>query len=435
MPDAPAPVTSPGTNRSTSATIAPNILRYLGRGAGESGVDLQPLLTRAGLDPAVMGSAALRVSYRQGSDVIRQAVRLTGDEHLGLRVGAAQHLTAWGLIGLAMMAADTLQDAIETGVRYQILSGAMTVWSARWEDAGLCVARRYAGPRAGSDGRRLLDRGGVLQRRPLTRLSVGAAFAPQAVEFTFPARRDTRPFDDLFRCPLRFDLVGNRMVFPARRARAAMPGRDPITYASVLEKEMASRRDQQHLLEALEISIAQSLPAAPSFPEQARRHASSERTLRRRLAECGTTYEAIVDGVRREQVEQLLRRPDLTLRDITRQAGFADVSALRRAVRRWHGVTPLELRTGLLEREGIHQPTTRVTLAMPHRGARAARRRYERLRRRSFSGPRSAVREGDADHETGSEAGITAANSWPRTGRTKWSLTGWAVNSDPVVAW
>ena len=62
MPDAPAPVTSPGTNRSTSATIAPNILRYLGRVAGESGVDLQPLLTRVGLDPAVMGSAALRVS-------------------------------------------------------------------------------------------------------------------------------------------------------------------------------------------------------------------------------------------------------------------------------------------------------------------------------------------------------------------------------------
>ncbi|WP_340374422.1 AraC family transcriptional regulator ligand-binding domain-containing protein [Streptomyces sp. SS7] len=360
MPDAPAPATSPSTSRSTSATIAPNILRYLVRVADAYGVDLQPLLTRVGLDPTVMGSAALRVSYRQGSDVIRRAVELTGDEHLGLRVGAAQHLTAWGLLGFAMMAADTQQDAIETGVRYQNLSGAMTVWSARWEDVGYVLRADLPDPALDPTVAVFLIEEAYSSVVTLIRLSVGTGFAPQAVEFAFSAPRDTRPFDELFRCPLRFDAARSRMVIPTRWARAAMPGRDPITYASVLdvlEKEMASRRDQQDLLEVLEISIAQSLPAVPPFPEQARRHASSERTLRRRLAECGTTYEAIVDGVRRERVEHLLARRELTLRDITRQAGFADVSALRRAVRRWHGVTPLELRTGLLERR--EAPTDR----------------------------------------------------------------------------
>lgn len=118
----------------------------------------------------------------------------------------------------------------------------------------------------------------------------------------------------------------------------------------LLGEQAASRRDQQDLLEVLEISIAQSLPDVPSFVEQARRHASSERTLRRRLAECGTTYEAVVDGVRRERVEQLLPRPGLTLRDIARQAGFSDVRALRRAVHRWHGVPPARLRGEAAER-------------------------------------------------------------------------------------
>ena len=37
-----------------------------------------------------------------------------------------------------------------------------------------------------------------------------------------------------------------------------------------------------------------------------------------------------LDGVRRERVEQLLRRPELTLRDVARQAGYSDVRALRR---------------------------------------------------------------------------------------------------------
>lgn len=142
------------------------------------------------------------------------------------------------------------------------------------------------------------------------------------------------------------------MVFPTAWAARPMPGRDRVTYTAVVEllaEQVASRRDQQDLLEVLEISIAQSLPDVPSFVEQVRRHASSERTLRRRLAECGTTYEAVVDGVRRERVEQLLRRSGLTLRDIARQAGFSDVRALRRAVHRWHGVSPARLRENAAE--------------------------------------------------------------------------------------
>jgi len=119
-----------------------------------------------------------------------------------------------------------------------------------------------------------------------------------------------------------------------------------------LDEQLASRRHHQELLEVMEISIAQSLPVVPSFAEQARRHAASERTLRRRLADCGTTYEALVDGVRRERVEQLLRRPELTLRDIAHQAGFSDERTLRRAVRRWHGTSSRRLREDMLGAEG-----------------------------------------------------------------------------------
>lgn len=127
----PGPADPPGTSRSTSATIQPNILRCLVGVAHERGIDLRPVLKQVGLDETIMRSAALRVSYRQGSAVIRRAVELTGDERLGLKVGAAQHLTAWGLLGFALMADDTLRHAIGTGVRYQNLSGAMVVGPSR----------------------------------------------------------------------------------------------------------------------------------------------------------------------------------------------------------------------------------------------------------------------------------------------------------------
>ena len=349
---APAPADPHGTSRSTSATIQPNILRYLVVVADERGVDLRPLLNEVGLDETLMRSAALRVSYRQGSAVIRRAVELTGDERLGLRVGASQHLTAWGLLGFALMAADTLRHAIETGVKYQNLSGAMTVWSTGVGDDGAFVLRAdLPDPAVDPSVASFLIEEGFASVVTLSRLAIGPDFAPRVVEFSAPPPRRHELYGALFGCQVRFRAPADRIVVDPAWAAARMPGRDPVTYASTLETldaQLASRTDQQDLLEVLEVSVAQSLPVIPSFGEQARRHATSERTLRRRLADCGTTSEALAEGVRRERVEQLLLRPELTLREIARRAGFSDERALRRAVRRWHGTSPVQLREHLL---------------------------------------------------------------------------------------
>jgi AraC-like DNA-binding protein len=351
----PAQAAASPTNRSTSATIPPIILRYLTTVIDEFGADLRPALANVGLDEAVLRSVELRVSYRQGSEVIRRAVQLTGNDYLGLRVGAKQHPTAWGLMGFALMAAGTLRDAVETGVRFQNLSGAMVVWSAGQSHAGFTLWADLPDPAAEPAVGTFLVQEAFASVVTVVRLALGPEFRPQHVEFTFPSPRDTSPFTDVFGCPVRFSAPRNGVVFPAAWVRTGMPGHDPITFSSLtamLETQMASSRTRQDLLEVLEISIAQKLPTVPTFAEQARKHSSGERTLRRRLAECGTTYEALVDGVRRERVEQLLRKLELTLTEITCRVGFSDVRALRRAIRRWHDMTPLQLRGTVLDREG-----------------------------------------------------------------------------------
>lgn len=261
----PGPADPPGTNRSTSATIQPNILRCLAVVADEHGIDLRPVLKQVGLDETVMRSAALRVSYRQGSTVIRRAVELTGDERLGLKVGAAQHLTAWGLLGFALMADDTLRHAIGTGVKYQNLSGAMVVWSAGAGEVDDAFVLRADLPDPAMDpvvATFLLEEA-FASVVTLSRLAVSADFAPRVVEFSFPPPRQDDLFAALFGCPVRFGAPANRLVIDAAWARTRMPGRDPVSHASTLEMldaQLASRRDQQDLLEVLEISVAQSLP-------------------------------------------------------------------------------------------------------------------------------------------------------------------------------
>ncbi|MCC6877405.1 MAG: helix-turn-helix domain-containing protein, partial [Sandaracinaceae bacterium] len=69
----------------------------------------------------------------------------------------------------------------------------------------------------------------------------------------------------------------------------------------------------------------------------ARALGTSTRSLQRKLEEDGLSDAAIVDDVRRREVEALLGDPAWTLSGIAERAGYADARALRRACRRWFG--------------------------------------------------------------------------------------------------
>jgi AraC-like DNA-binding protein len=76
--------------------------------------------------------------------------------------------------------------------------------------------------------------------------------------------------------------------------------------------------------------------------------AMSERTLQRRLGECGTTFQALLDDVRRELALAQLERGAGTLTDLAFTLGYADLSAFSRAFRRWTGESPVEYRRRIL---------------------------------------------------------------------------------------
>ena len=69
-------------------------------------------------------------------------------------------------------------------------------------------------------------------------------------------------------------------------------------------------------------------------------------TLQRRLAADGTTYAAILDGVRRDTARQFLTGSDMPMSQIAAAVGLSEQSALTRSCRRWFGLTPREVRAG-----------------------------------------------------------------------------------------
>jgi len=71
----------------------------------------------------------------------------------------------------------------------------------------------------------------------------------------------------------------------------------------------------------------------------------SSRTLRRRLEEKGTTYRALLEEVRRKQVEDLVARTALTVEQIADSLGYAETASFTHAFKRWTGRSPREFRS------------------------------------------------------------------------------------------
>ena len=66
----------------------------------------------------------------------------------------------------------------------------------------------------------------------------------------------------------------------------------------------------------------------------------SERTFARKLIICGLTYGSLVDRVRLEMAKELLRDPDMKIRDVAMSIGFDDQSNFGRMFRRLTGLSP-----------------------------------------------------------------------------------------------
>ena len=136
------------------------------------------------------------------------------------------------------------------------------------------------------------------------------------------------------------DAVADRAMPEAPHVEAAGPG----------DERWTSLRDGDTLADSVALLVASMLPRTwPSIGRIAGAAGASARTLRRRLAEEGTTLSDVVDRTRADlAIARLQDDPPTPLSELARELGYAHQAALTRAVKRWTGASPRELANGAL---------------------------------------------------------------------------------------
>lgn len=317
-----------------------SIALLVAAGADE-GVPVATLLRGSGLGTPDLEDHQREVTAQQELRVVRNLV--TAAPHLsGARVGVRYHVSTFGPLGFALLSSPTMGAAANLAFRFLDLSFTFCVFSARIEGDVAVVAL---------DDRDLpADVGRFLVERDLSaiwtvlREIAGGSPRLSSVDLPYPAA-DVEEHRAAFGVRPRWDAPGGRaeLRIDAAWMGHPLPQANPhaLALAEALCRDLvATRRSRTGVVEQVRILVAQRLGDGAPMGEVATALGLSERSLRRRLAEAGTSYRAVLGEVRRGVAEDLLGDRGLKVDDIARQLGYAEATSFGAAYRRWTGRSP-----------------------------------------------------------------------------------------------
>lgn len=148
-----------------------------------------------------------------------------------------------------------------------------------------------------------------------------------------------------YRRPTTFGAARAAVVFDEAKLDHASRRADPLVAALLAKNAAAILADQPSAPPSVQRevndTIVRLLPRGlPGMEAVARELGTSGRTLRRRLAEEGLTFERVRDAALSAIAKDRLRDTRLSLEEVAYLVGFSEASAFRRAFRRWTGMTP-----------------------------------------------------------------------------------------------
>jgi AraC-like DNA-binding protein len=320
-------------------------------------VDVDTVLRRAQLP-----RSRFRVARPQGTTAeffaLWRAVEQSGaDADLGLRVGGETLSDYNDVAVLAALHSATLGEGLRKLARYKRLVCPEKVWI---DVEGGEARLRFEWLLAEDDPPTLVTDllfGFVLS---VAQRGTAKPVRPRRIELTRP-RANEPMLRRHFRCELRFDAPHDLMVFDEATLALPMVNRDPQLISVLLPGlELAVAKDDRErtLVDDVRSALSETMCGArPAIADVAKSLGMSARTMQRRLGELGTTYQDVLDDVRRRSARRLLANTDLAMGEIAFVLGFEEVNSFVRAFHAWERSTPAKWRARASARRDESQKT------------------------------------------------------------------------------
>ncbi|WP_263141719.1 AraC family transcriptional regulator [Pseudomonas sp. RIT-PI-AD] len=338
-------------------TAVPVLSKYL-RYAEHLGLDTAAALREAGIAAQALADNNARLPSEAHERLLEHLLRRSADPLFGLRAARFVQPGSWSVLGYITMNCATLGEAMGRIVPYEKLVGDMGV--SRVEASAGLVRLIWSCRHRTAEIRRHMVENVLASWLLYARWIADTERSPREVWFSHrqPPGVALEAYQDVFGCPVRFEQDCDALLIPREyldlplRLADAHLLRTLEAHALGLMAELSEDEPlPQRVKAALRALLKDGLPRKERVADK---FGMTLRTLQRHLQQEGTSYQRLLDELRRELAEHYLLRSDLAIQEIACYLGFSEPRSFHRSFKLWTGSTPGEYRD--VQRQG--QPDT-----------------------------------------------------------------------------
>jgi AraC-like DNA-binding protein len=327
---------TPPTEAAEPPPLSANVVVPFVDGLAKLGFDSPGLLAAAGIDAAALADPDGLVSCCKFGAMLGAAAGQRRVKNLALKLALVTPIGAFPLFDYLILTCSTVAEGLLQIARFMPLINNPTTFEVRLDESPVRVTLDSPGLTFNVEYSAAIC---ILHLREETE----QRFSPLALHFAHHPE-DADEFAKLLKVPVTPGSAWNGLLLSRESVQLPLRRRD-ATLRSVLEnaaRETASVSSEVpgvvgDLRRALSLRLTggdlrvQSVAAAMGV---------SSRTLQRRLAEQGQTYNGVLDVTRRDVATSYLSAGSLSVGEIAFLLGYSEPAAFHRAFRRWHGTTP-----------------------------------------------------------------------------------------------
>lgn len=299
------------------------------------------LLAGTSLLPEDLAVLDQMISHGEQIRVLRNAIAMADRGGFALDLAARMPVAAHGPLGALLSASACLLDAWAALERYHAL-----------RTPGVQIRRVFTGQHMAIrlDLQLPLDAVGLfcLEAMAVTvqrgiELIIGRRLREAEIRFGYPAPAHASTYADYFSSPYSFGAEETEIRVPMPLLEQPNPYHDRAIYEQALRQcellEQARRDDDSWSLRITRL-LQQHPGQLWSLASMAEHYGLSSRTLMRYLKVEGVNYQTLLDAELARQAAAHFASPRHSVESVALALGYNDVTAFRRAFRRWYGMPP-----------------------------------------------------------------------------------------------
>jgi AraC-like DNA-binding protein len=336
----------------TSTTWAPDLrrpvytTRVLCQVADERGVAPSEILAGTAIAVHDLDNPDSLVLASDEIVAVRRLLELAPDPTgLGVDVGSRFRLTHLGLFGFAVMSCATFRELLDVSMRYFSLS-MLNIDVRLFEGAKSCQLDLNVDHLPDDVQSFFLERdvASIITTISEFAMPVLACYADQVIADVVLDEGVLAPLVALLPIAnVQYGRAHNRLHFPRAMFDEPLPQADKHTLdLCVAQCDVLMQHNEQRrgITATVRSKLFRESGRFPSLPEVSAELAVHPRTLRRQLAEEGTSFRELVNEARSTLAVDLLCNVGLTVDEVSKRLGYTDTSTFCHAFKRWHGVPP-----------------------------------------------------------------------------------------------